>query len=187
MNFSIKKVISGGQTGADLAGLIAAKNCNILTGGTAPTNFKTENGSNYDLKTIYGLVAKGGYKSRTMQNVRDSDGTIAFSVHQGPGGTSKTIGYCATGKWVNKFETKNDGFKPILVIKKHEMELDQLENVTFKIIKWMQENKIETLNIAGHRQSTAFSQPFYNSPPYDYQFRVKTILENTFQMIKKMK
>ena len=34
--FKIMKVISGGQTGADQAGLAAAKKLNIATGGTAP-------------------------------------------------------------------------------------------------------------------------------------------------------
>ena len=40
----IFKIISGGQTGADKGGLIAAKKANIKTGGIAPKGFMTEAG-----------------------------------------------------------------------------------------------------------------------------------------------
>lgn len=176
----LTKVISGGQTGADIAGLIAAKECGLETGGTAPKKFMTENGSNLDLKNIYHLVAVGGYKSRTIKNVCDSDGTIAFIVHNGTGGTSKTIGYCKYGKWIDYFDTDNDGFKPVLVIDAHHMELKSMEATCSKIIQWLNENQIKVLNIAGHRQSTAFQKPFYDSEPYDYQQRVVDILVSVF-------
>jgi len=40
----LEMVISGGQTGADRGGLIAAKELGIPTGGTAPLGYKTEAG-----------------------------------------------------------------------------------------------------------------------------------------------
>jgi hypothetical protein len=39
----IEKLISGGQTGADRAGLEAAKALGIATGGTAPKGWRIEN------------------------------------------------------------------------------------------------------------------------------------------------
>ena len=45
----IKKIISGGQSGADLAGLKAAIKLGIETGGFIPKNYRTENGSDYTL------------------------------------------------------------------------------------------------------------------------------------------
>lgn len=36
----IKKVISGGQTGADQAGLLAARVCGVDVGGTAPKGYQ---------------------------------------------------------------------------------------------------------------------------------------------------
>ena len=174
------KVISGGQTGADIAGLIAAKKCGLVTGGTAPKKFMTENGSNPDLEKVYGLVANGNYKSRTIKNVCDSDGTVAFIVHNGPGGTSKTIGYCKHGKWVDYFDSDDDGFRPVLVIGAREMESESIEKTSMKIKKWLKSNQIKTLNIAGHRQSTAFQKPFFQTTPYDYQQRVVDILTIVF-------
>jgi hypothetical protein len=41
-----KKVISGGQTGADLTGLEEAHKRGIPTGGTVPKGCRTESGSN---------------------------------------------------------------------------------------------------------------------------------------------
>ena len=46
-------IISGGQTGADMAGLMAAKKVGFNTGGFAPKGFKTELSSNLMLNLIY--------------------------------------------------------------------------------------------------------------------------------------
>ena len=78
----ITKVISGGQVGADLAGLRAAEAAGIPTGGYAPDGFKTQHGPNLDLRDRYGLVDCGkGYAYRTELNVQHSDGTIRFAVN----------------------------------------------------------------------------------------------------------
>jgi hypothetical protein len=174
------KVISGGQTGADIAGLIAAKRCGLVTGGTAPSGFKTEFGPNFDLRDVYGLIDKGSYKSRTIQNVKDSDSTIAFIVHLGRGGTSKTIGYCKYGKWVDYYKTDNLGIKPVLVIDALGMALENLDKTVIEIRDWIENSNIKTVNIAGHRQSTSFQKPFYSQAPYDYQERVVDILVKVF-------
>ena len=52
---SLRKVVSGGQTGADQAGLRAARAAGIETGGWAPKGWETEEGpapwlSDYGLK-----------------------------------------------------------------------------------------------------------------------------------------
>lgn len=52
----LEKVISGGQTGADQAGLKAAKKCGIPTGGFIPPRFVTSNGPSPWLGEEYGLV-----------------------------------------------------------------------------------------------------------------------------------
>ena len=135
MKINLNKVISGGQTGADIAGLIAAKKSNIRTGGTAPKGYKTEDGSNMELKTIYGLIDKGGYKSRTIQNVCDSNGTIAFIVHKGTGGTSKTIGYCKYKVWKDYFLSDDDGFRPILIIDMNDMNDMEEKTLIIQLIK----------------------------------------------------
>ncbi len=75
---TLRKIISGGQTGADMGGLLAAKELGLETGGTAPGGYKTEKGRNLDLRDIYGLTQFGTYPQRTRINVRDSDATVIF-------------------------------------------------------------------------------------------------------------
>lgn len=76
----IIKVISGGQTGADIGGLQAAMQCGILTGGWAPAGWLTERGPNQPLLQYYGLVeARGGYPFRTRCNIREADFTLIFA------------------------------------------------------------------------------------------------------------
>jgi len=76
----LTKVISGGQTGADIAFTEVAFEIDGLdTGGTIPFNNQTEAGplSSLDVKK-YKFKSKGSYNARTKQNVLDSDGTIIF-------------------------------------------------------------------------------------------------------------
>ena len=51
----VARIISGGQTGADIAGLRVAKDLDIPTGGTLPIGHFTEDGANYGLQGRYGL------------------------------------------------------------------------------------------------------------------------------------
>ena len=72
-----EKIISGGQTGADQAGLSAAKMFDIPTGGFAPYRFITTAGEAPFLGEKYGLVETTfGYKDRTKLNIEESDCTI---------------------------------------------------------------------------------------------------------------
>jgi len=75
------KIISGGQTGADQAGLMIAKDLGIETGGWAPKEWKTSHGPQKKLLESFGLKeSKEGYKGRTWENVRDSNATIRLAV-----------------------------------------------------------------------------------------------------------
>ena len=87
----VERVISGGQTGADQAGLAAAKKLGISTGGYMPKGWRTERGPRPDFAAEYGLqeAATAAYPDRTEQNVIFSDGTVVFGnasrrVHQSP-------------------------------------------------------------------------------------------------------
>jgi hypothetical protein len=92
-------VISGGETGADKGGLLAARSLGVNTGGTAPKAFKTENGPDRTLAQ-YGLIEEPsmGFSDISMMNVEMSDGTIAFRLHEGAG-TDRTITYCRTSRY----------------------------------------------------------------------------------------
>ena len=128
----LKKIISGGQTGADQGGLEAGRKLGLETGGTAPKGWKTERGPKPILLSEYGLVEAGapGYPFRTEMNVANSDGTVIFGVTSSPG-TLLTLNLS------NKLK------KPCL--------LNPSERPDF--LDWISTNKIKILNVAGNRES----------------------------------
>ena len=139
----ILKIISGGQTGADMGGLLAARDLGIRTGGCAPKGFVTENGSNIDLGRIYGLHQSTSekYPPRTEENVGKSDCTIIFSSNSGSErGSILTEKLCMKKKksylWVDPFdEATPEKIKEFLI--------EQVKLKSRQII----------LNVAGNRES----------------------------------
>jgi hypothetical protein len=89
------KVISGGQTGADLAGLWAAKLFNITTGGRAPLGWRTTEGSRPQLKELFALEeSASGYHGRTLENCELSSLTLIFASNIKSPGTKLTLHHC---------------------------------------------------------------------------------------------
>jgi len=74
----IRKVISGGQTGVDRAGLDAAVNAGIPIGGYCPKGRRAEDGV---IPEQYPMVELGSPESyyRTEKNVIESDGTLILN------------------------------------------------------------------------------------------------------------
>ena len=85
----IKKIISGGQTGADRAALDFALKLGIPHGGWIPKGRIAEDGP---LPEIYRLqeMPTDSYEARTEQNVLDSDGTLIVARGKLTGGTDYT-------------------------------------------------------------------------------------------------
>src|SRR5262245_8934917 len=81
------RIISGGQSGADHGGLLAARELGIPTGGTAPRGWQTETGPQESLLKSFGLVEsrEPGYPARTRQNVQDADGTLLVGEYRSGG------------------------------------------------------------------------------------------------------
>lgn len=141
MKTSILKIISGGQTGADIGGLIAAKAAGIRTGGCAPKGFLTENGPNPKLRSEYGLHQSDSekYPKRTVENVSKSDCTIIFG-NKDTRGSSLTISTCST---LNK---------PCIVIPTGETEaISVISGFIYKLQE--EKNRALIINIAGNRES----------------------------------
>ena len=132
------KIISGGQTGADQAGLIAAKSLGIETGGHLPSNCMTETGPNYSLVEMFGCVDSGtNYAIRTGLNVRDSDGTVRFARTFGSPGERCTLG------WIRRH-------------KKPYFDVDMQDPPHIEVFqKWILDNNIQVLNVAGNSESRA--------------------------------
>lgn len=77
----LRKVISGGQSGADIAGLRAAKRYGLETGGSMPKGFRTMHGFRPQYAKLYGMRAtqSGAYPVRTKENALNSDATSRFA------------------------------------------------------------------------------------------------------------
>lgn len=136
----VKKIISGGQTGVDKAGLEVGKELSFQTGGTAAPGFAIENGTDQSLKDFgvqeissviqSGKTGKDFWLPRTEQNVVNSDGTVYFATD------ADSAGKIATERFA---KTHN---KPFLL----NPTADQLR-------QWLNANNIQTLNVAGNRGS----------------------------------
>jgi hypothetical protein len=138
----IDKIISGGQTGADLGGLKAAKKIGIKTGGLAPKGYKTENGSNHELYTVYGLTAASNddYSYRTAANVRSSHATVIFATNVKSPGTKLTIKVCEKGG------------KPFVLINPFDADACAVLRSFFDGVYARYERNL-ILNVAGNRES----------------------------------
>ncbi len=140
----LKKIISGGQTGADVGGLQAGNKSRIPTGGRAPLNWRTENGPNPKLGSQYGLTKTKAwsYPPRTRLNVRQSDATLWV-------GHSNTAGGKLTLRTCRKFD------KPVMKIPfDRNGEKATTKDVASRLCYWMQRHQVKVLNVAGNREST---------------------------------
>ncbi len=137
----IKKIISGGQTGADQGALRGAELAGVPTGGAAPKYFTTEAGSKPKLLKHYNLVESQipGYAGRTRENVINSDGTLIFG-DPSSAGSALTARICCELK------------KPCLSIL-WSRSFPSLDPYHGRIARWAESNNIETLNVAGNRES----------------------------------
>jgi len=87
----IQKIISGGQTGADRAGLDWAIKHGVPHGGWCPLGRRAFDGP-LDAKYQLTETPNEGYLKRTRWNVRDSDATIVFTLaEEATGGSLKTL------------------------------------------------------------------------------------------------
>ena len=77
--FLVEKIISGGQTGVDLAALDIALQLGIPCGGWCPKGRKSEDGP---IPNRYPLRETGStsYPIRTAKNVLVSDGTLVLTI-----------------------------------------------------------------------------------------------------------
>ena len=128
------KIISGGQTGVDRAALDVALTLGMHCGGFCPKGRKSEDGT---IPEKYPLTETQSdhYPERTELNVKTGDATLILTAGPADRGTQLTIDLC---KRYNK---------PCLVIDLN----DEKDRVDIEL--WIKTNKIDTMNIAGNRES----------------------------------
>lgn len=131
----VRRIVSGGQTGVDRAALDVAIELGIEHGGWCPRGRRAEDGSissKYQLKETDSV----DYAVRTEKNVLDSDGTMLLYRERLQRGTLLTHQLA-----------KRHG-KPLLRVR-----LDRPLSVE-RVVRWISENSIRVLNVAGPRASS---------------------------------
>ncbi len=131
------KIISGGQTGADQAGLDAAIKHNIPHGGAIPKGRLTEDGVLPEKYQLEEMITKS-YPKRTEKNVLDSDGTVIF-----------THGKLTGGSLLTRKKAIQHG-KPVLHLDMGKVGADDAGDM---LKEFVEDNGIEVLNVAGSRAS----------------------------------
>jgi hypothetical protein len=150
---TLKKIISGGQTGVDRAALDFAIEHDIPHGGWCPKGRKAEDGP-LAAKYLLTETPSSSYPQRTQWNVRDSDGSVIFS--SAPilsDGSKKTV----------DFAIKHN--KPWLHIYRVGDHSPQV-----RLLEFIRAHRTEILNVAGPRAS---KEP-------EVGVFVKRVLEATF-------
>jgi hypothetical protein len=150
------KIVSGGQTGVDRAALDVALKHRIDCGGWCPAGRLDEFGripDRYPLKEL----EHGGFTERTLQNVKDSDGTVIIYSGNLGGGTEQTVRFCV------------DEQRPHELIDASKI---STEKAARSIADLVRKHKINILNVAGPRRSEW-------PEGYDYAYRALDIFVNS--------
>jgi pyrimidine deaminase RibD-like protein len=134
-----RRIVSGGQTGADRAALAWAVRAGVPHGGWCPAGRRAEDGK---VPPRFGLreTPSRGYSQRTRWNVRDSDGTVVFSLRAGLGGGSAFTR-----------RTARAARKPILHLARENCDATEAAG---ELRRWCREHGVRVLNAAGPRASS---------------------------------
>jgi hypothetical protein len=165
---TLVKIVSGGQTGVDRGALDAALVAGFACGGWCPANRGAEDGpihERYPLTPLPDAYAGGAsavrearrvaeqYRARTLKNVQESDGTVILCSGTLSGGTLLTQKLCVREKM------------PYIVV---DSKLVRPLRAAEAIVQFVDENRIEVLNVAGPRLS---------GWPQGYAFALKVVAE----------
>lgn len=136
--FGVRRLISGGQSGADTGALRAARELGLATGGFAPKGYRTEEGLRPELRE-WGLVEleSRSYATRTRANVAAADAVLILSVIKDSPGTKLTVA-----------EARSQN-KPCLLIDPRDVD------AVYRSREFLVKNRPATLMVAGNRETVA--------------------------------
>jgi len=135
----LERIISGGQTGADRGALDAALARGFPGGGWCPPDRRAEDG---EIPARYPVepMASGGYRRRTIQNLKDADGTVIFYREEIAGGTELTLAQCIRHR------------RPYRLIDLAEVAPERAAAI---LGRFVERHQVAVLNVAGPRESGA--------------------------------
>jgi hypothetical protein len=133
----LKKIISGGQTGADRAALDFALKRKIPHGGWVPKGRIAEDGPLHKKYKLTEMLTDS-YQDRTEQNVIGADGTVIISHGKLTGGSAYTQ------------EMAKKHARPCLHV---DLNKHAVLPAALEILNWIDEHGIKVLNVAGPRAS----------------------------------
>jgi 2-succinyl-6-hydroxy-2,4-cyclohexadiene-1-carboxylate synthase len=133
----LRKLVSGGQAGADRGGLDAAMALGLAHGGWCPRGRRAEDGPIAARYALRETIARD-HAVRTEMNVIDSDATLVVSRGALVGGSALTARLASAHQ------------KPFLWL-----DLDVLDHAqaVARIRAWLGDHRVEVLNVAGPRES----------------------------------
>jgi hypothetical protein len=139
----LRKVVSGGQTGADRAGLDFALEVGLEHGGYVPKGRRAEDGridEKYHLTELTGT----SYPARTRRNVEASDGTVILTLQAELAGGSALTARCA-----------REASRPCLHLHCTGKPdgLDSILETAAQLAAFLDAHRIGVLNVAGSRES----------------------------------
>lgn len=135
-----RRIVSGGQTGADRGALDAAIELGVEHGGACPAGRRAEDGRIPDQYRLT-ETASADYAERTEKNVVDSDGTLLVTRGPATGGSALTA------------RLNRRHHRPLLHI---DLEEDgDLAGRAAAIREWLAAHSIQILNVAGPRESSS--------------------------------
>lgn len=132
--FLPERIVSGGQTGVDRAGLDAAMALNLQHGGWCPKGRRSEDGP---IPACYELqeMESPAYPARTEQNIIDSSATVILYLGTLKGGTQLTRHLAR--RWS----------RPLVC-------LDLQTAAPLDLADWLRDQQPQVLNVAGPRESS---------------------------------
>ncbi len=134
----VRKIVSGGQTGADRAALDFAIESGFECGGFVPFGRRTEDGPLDRRFPNMIETASAEYTERTELNVAESHATLIVSHGKLTGGSALTLDVARrTGR-------------PALHI---DLDATAAESAAAEVRRWLAANDCTTLNVAGPRAS----------------------------------
>jgi hypothetical protein len=144
---TIELVISGGQTGADIGGVKAAKSLGYATSGWMPKGWRTLDGPRPQYAEMYGMKehSSSSYNERTWDNVLWADGTLRIAGNFNSPGEKCTVNAVLSHK------------KPVMDISIAAWNLynEEYKNRIYKTVKdWIEDRNIKILNVAGNSEKT---------------------------------